>query len=168
MLDRPVPPSRTWSVVRQRQAVAAEPVGAGVADMQHMRDAAAQHQRGEGASHPRQLGIALALGMDPAIERIQDVGGGAPHFHGLGQIAKSVQEAAHRGLGRLAAALGAADPIGDRRHHVAARLGQLRAENGAGEILVALARPGLRGEPDTCLDAGNALSHRRRSNFRRA
>ena len=56
---------------QQRQAVAAQPIGAGVADMQHMRDAPAQHQRGEGASHPVKLRIALALRMDPAIERIR-------------------------------------------------------------------------------------------------
>ena len=95
------------------QAVAAQPVGAGVADMQHMRDAPAQHQRREGASHPRQLGVSLTLGMDPAIERIQDRGGGASHFHRLGQVAKSVEETAHRDLGRHAAALGAANAVGD-------------------------------------------------------
>ena len=50
------------------EAVAAQPIGAGVADMQHMRDAPAQHQRREGASHSRQLGVAPALGIDPAIE----------------------------------------------------------------------------------------------------
>ncbi len=62
MFERPEPvPSRTWSVVRQRKAVAAQPIGARVADMQHMRDAPAQHQRGEGASHAGQLGVALAL-----------------------------------------------------------------------------------------------------------
>ena len=127
--------------------------------MQHMRDAAAQHQCGEGASHPRQIRVAPALRMNPAIERIQHDGGGAPHFHGLGQIAKSIEEAAHRDLGRLAAAFGAADAVRDRRHHVAARLGQFGAENGAGKIFVAFARSGLRDEPDACLDAGNPLSH---------
>ena len=134
--------------------------------MQDMRDAAAQHQCRERASQPGQIGVALALRMNPAVERIEDDRRGAPHLHGLGQIAKSIQEPAHRDLGRFAAALGAANSIGDRRHHVPARRGQLRAENGAGEILVAFARSGLRGEPDTHLDAGNALSHPRRSNFR--
>src|ERR1035437_2358749 len=105
--------------------------------------------------------------MDPAIERIEDRGRCALHFDRLGQIAKSIQETAHRDLGRLAAALGAANSIGDRRHHVAARLRQLRAENRAGEILIAFARSGLRDEPDTYLDAGNPLSHRR-SNSRPA
>ncbi len=149
---------------QQVQAIAAEPIGAGVADMQHMRDASAQHQRREGASHSRQAEIAGALRMDPAIECVQHNSGRAPHFHGLGQIAKSIEETAHRDLRRLAAALGAANSVCDGRHQIPARLRQLRPENGAGEILIALARPGLRGEADTYLDAGKALSHRRRSN----
>jgi hypothetical protein len=93
------------------QAVAAQPVGAGVPDMQHVRDAAAQHQRREGASHPRQPCIPAAFGMDPAVERIQNRRGRAPHFHRLRQIAESIQETAHGDLGRLAAALCAANSI---------------------------------------------------------
>ena len=96
---------------QQGQAVAAEAVGAGVTDMQHMRDAPAQHQRGEGASHPHQPGIALALRVDPAVERIQHDGGCAPHFHRLRQVAKTVEKTAHGDLGRLAAALRASDSI---------------------------------------------------------
>ena len=54
------------------EAVTAQPIGARVADVQHMGDAPAQHQRGEGASHSRQLGVALSLGIDPAIECIEN------------------------------------------------------------------------------------------------
>ena len=89
---------------------------------------------------PSRSAVALAFRMDPAIERVQHDRGGTPHLHRLGQIAEPVEETAHRDLGGLAAALGAADAVGDRRDHVAARLGQLRAEHGAGEILVAFAR----------------------------
>ena len=82
------------------------------------------------------------------------------HLHGLGQIAKSVQEAAHRGLGRNAAALRTADAIGDRGDHLLARLGQLGTEQGAGEIFVVLAPPGLRGEPNACPYARLNRRHR--------
>jgi len=68
-----------------------------------------------------------AHGIDPAVERTDDFGPCSLHLHGLGQIAKSVQEAAHRGLGRNATALRAADAIGDRGNYLLARLGQLRA-----------------------------------------
>ena len=51
-------------------------------------------------------------------------------------------------LGGDASALGAADAVGDRRHHFAARLGQFCADDRAGEILVLLARP-LVGENPT-------------------
>ena len=95
------------------------------------------------------------------------VAAGAPHFHGFGQVAKSIEKTAHRGLGCDATALGAANAVGDRRDDVAARLRQLPAENGAGEILVALARSGFRGEADAGLDAGKALSHRRCSDLLR-
>ena len=74
----------------------------------------------------------------------------------FGQVAKSIQKAAHRGLGGDATALGAADSVGDRRHHVAARFGQLRAENGAGEILVAFTRPGLGAKPTLALTPESA------------
>ncbi len=137
---------------QERQAVAAQPVGARIADMKHMRDAPAQDQRGEGASHAGEIVVALGERIDPAVERIEDGRRCAAHFHGLGQIAKAVEKAAHRGLGGDAAAFSAADAVGDRRNNVAARLGQFLAEDGAAEILVALARPGLRREADGGLD----------------
>ena len=78
--------------------------------------------------------------MDPPIERIQDPGCGALHFQGLGQVAKSIEKTAHCGLGRDVAPLCTANSIGDCRHHLLPRLGQLVAENGASEVLVAFAR----------------------------
>ena len=47
------------------QAVAAQPVGARVADMQQMREPAAQHQGGERAAHADKVGVLPALGVDP-------------------------------------------------------------------------------------------------------
>src|SRR5262249_39239071 len=122
--------------------------------------AAAQHDRREGAAHAGELRVALALAKDPAVERTDDGRRSAAHLHGLGQVAKAVEEAAHRGLGGDAAALAAADAVGARGDDVAARFRQFPAEDGAAEILVTLARSGLGGEPDACLDAGNPLSHR--------
>jgi hypothetical protein len=142
------------------QVVAAQPVGAAVADMQHMGDAPAQHQRSERAAHAGQRRIALALTVDPAIERTDDGRRRAAHLHGLGHVAKAVEKTAHRGFGGDAAALGAADAVGDGRNHVATRLRQFPAEDGAAKILVALARPGFRGKADTRLDAGEPLNHR--------
>jgi hypothetical protein len=128
--------------------------------VQHVRDAPAQHQRREGASHPRQLGIALTLGMDPAIERIDDARSRTSDLHGLGQVAKAIQKPTHGGLGRDATALSPANSIGDSRHNIAAWFGQLQTKNGTSEILVAVARAGLRGKPHACLHARNPLSHR--------
>ena len=144
----------------QRQAITAEPIGAAVTNMQHMRNPPAQHDRGEGASHAGERRVALALGIDPAIERADDGRRGAAHLHGLGQVAKAVEKAAHRGFGGDTAALGAANAVGDSGDDVAARLWQFPAEHGAAEIFVALARSGLGGEPHACLDARNPLSHR--------
>ena len=109
------------------EAVAAQPIGAGIADVQSVRDAAAEHQCGEGASHSRQLGVALSLGMDPTIQRVEDPRASPAHFHGFRQIAKSIQKAAHRGLGRHTPAFRAADPIGDRSDNVAAGFAAARS-----------------------------------------
>ena len=105
-----------------------------------MSDSAAQHQGREGASHSRQFGIPAAQIVNPSVERVDDPGRRAAHLHGLGKVPKSVEKAAHGGLGGDAAALGAADPVGDRRHHLLARLRQFRADDRGGEILVLLAR----------------------------
>ena len=109
------------------QTVAAQPVGARIPDMQQVGDAAAQHQRRQRATHSGELGVLPAHRIDPAVERTDDSGARSLHLHRLGQIAKSVEEAAHRGLGRDAAALRAADAIGDRGDHLLPRLGQLGA-----------------------------------------
>ena len=140
------------------EAVAAEAIGAGVPGVQEVGDAAAQHQCRERAAHPGKLRVLATERVHPAVERADDPGAGPLHLHGLGQIAKPVEEAAHRGLGGDAATLRAADAVGDRGDHFRARLGQLRADHGAGEILVVLARPGLRGEADARL--GTDLNRR--------
>ena len=151
------------------QPVAAQPVGARVADVQHVRRAAAQHQRGERASHAGERRVAAAFAVEPAVERAEHPRRGAAHLHRLRQVAEAVKKAAHRHFRRDAAAFGAADSVGDRRHEVAARPRQLPAEDRAGEILVALARSLVRGEPDGRPDAGGGpLSHRRGSSRRAA
>jgi hypothetical protein len=142
------------------ETVAVPAVGAGIADMQHMRDAAAQDQRGKGAAHAGELGVAAAERIKPAVERADDAGGGALHLHRLGQVAEPVEKAPHRGFRGDPPALGAADAVGDRRHHFLARLGQLGADQRAGEIVVAGARPGARGEADAGLNAVSR-GHRR-------
>jgi hypothetical protein len=85
----------------------------------------------------------MALVMDPAIERIYDPRRCVPYLHGLRQIAKSIEKAAHRGLGRHATAFRAANSVGNGRHHIPARLWQFRTENGTSEILVVFTRPSL-------------------------
>jgi hypothetical protein len=141
------------------QPVAAEPVSARIPDMQQMGDPATQHQGREGAAQSRKVGVLAAHGVDPAVQRTDDVSPGALDLHRFRQIAKAVEEAAHRGLGRDTAALRAADPIGDRRDHFPARLGQLRADQRAGEILVVPTWPGLRSKPDACLYAEFSRRH---------
>ena len=141
------------------QAVAAQPVGARVADMQHVREPAAQHQRGKGAAHADKVRILPALGIDPGVERIEDARAGAAHLHGLRHVPEAVEEAAHRGFRRLAPALGAADAVGDRRRHVAPLRGEARAEHGADEILVARARSGRRVKPMLARGDGRVVAH---------
>ena len=47
-----------------QQAIAAQPVGPRVADMQQMRETAAQDQRGEGAAHADKVACPAALGSE--------------------------------------------------------------------------------------------------------
>src|SRR5438067_2704747 len=126
------------------QAAAAESVGAGVADMQQMRDAAAQHERRKGAAEAGDLGILPAHRVDPAIERADDPRAGPLYLHRLRQIAETVEKTAYRGLRGDAAAFRAADAVGDRGNDLLARLGQFSADQRPGEILVGLAGPGFR------------------------
>src|SRR5215470_14333167 len=60
-------------------------------------------------------------------------------------------------------ALGAADAIGNGGDDVAARPGQFHAENGAGEVLVALARAGLGGKAHARSNRWRYFRHERRS-----
>ena len=109
--------------------------------MQEVGDPPAQHERREGARHPLEFGVLAPHGVNPSVERVDDPGPGAARLHGLRQVPKSVEKAAHGGLGGDAAALGAADPVRDRRHNFAPRLGQFRADDRGGKILVLFARP---------------------------
>jgi hypothetical protein len=105
----------------------------------------------------------MTLSMDPAIERIHDLGSCVLHPQGLGEVAKTVEKASDGSLGSDTTTLCAANPVGNRRHHVTARLGQLPSENSTGKILVARAQTGLREEPHACVNAGSLLHcHRRR------
>ncbi len=128
-----------------------------------MGHAAAQHQGGESARHPRELVVPAPQSVNPPVERVDDPGRRAAHLHGLGQVPKSVEKAAHGDFGGDAAAPGAADSVGDRRHHLAARFGQFRADHCGGEILVLLARPSFRGKSDARPHAGVVLRHGNRS-----
>ncbi len=103
---------------QERQATATQPIGARVADVHDVRDAAAQHESGESATHPRQVRVPLALGVHPCIEGAQDAGGRPLHFRGLRHLAHSIQKAPYSSLRRDAPPLCAPDPIGDRRNDV--------------------------------------------------
>ena len=109
---------------------------------------------------PLRLGILATERVDPCVERTDDPGPGAADLHGLRQIPESVEKTAHREFRGDAAALGAADPVGDRRHHLPARLGQLSANDRGGEVLIPLARPFFGAKSDTRPHAGVALRHR--------
>jgi hypothetical protein len=125
--------------------------------MQQVDNATPQHQRGEGAPHPYELWVVVTLGMDPVIERIYDLRSCGPYFHSLGNVAESIQKAAHSGLSRDAAALCARDSVSDCRRNAPVWRGQLRGENGADEVFVAITRPGLGAETDARLDAGKTF-----------
>ena len=95
---RPAPPSRGMVVGQTGETVAPQPIGAGIADMQQMGDPAAQDERGEGASHPLQLGVAgwpCAL-IQPLSASITIAPPARPHLHGLRQVAEAVEKTAHR------------------------------------------------------------------------
>ncbi len=141
------------------QSIAAETVGAAIADMQQVGGAAAQHQGGEGAAHTRQCRVLTAQRVDPAVERTDDPAARALNFHGFRQITKSVEKSAHRGFGGDAAALGAADPVGERGDDLLTRLGQFRAIKSRGEILVFLAHPRFGGKADARLNTGVSPQH---------
>ncbi len=107
---------------QEREPIVAQPIGARVADMNNVGDAAAQDQRGEGAAHASELAVALGERIDPVVQRIEHGRRRAAHFHGFGQVAKAIKEAAHRGFGSHPSASGAADAVGDRGDDIAARL----------------------------------------------
>ncbi len=143
--------------------VAAQPIGAAVTDMEKMRGAAAQHQGRKGAAHSGELGIAVRLRKNPAVERVEDPRPGTAHFHRFRQIAEAVEEPAYRGFCGNPAASGTADTVSNCRHHIGPRLRQFRTKHGTAEIFVALARPGFRGKTDACLHCWHPVGHAFRS-----
>ena len=113
-----------------------------------------QDDRGEGAAHAAPCGIDAALIVDPAVGGLQRAGGTAPHAERLRQRIVGVDETAHRKLGRLAAALVAADAVGDGADDVAVgdpgvAIGDpALAEAGRDVIFVGRALASLAGETD--------------------
>src|SRR5262250_1021102 len=92
---------------------AAEAVGARIADMNDVCNAATHDQACEGASHAREFRVVSPLRVDPAIERVHDLCCGALYLHGLRKIAEAIKEAAHCHFCRDAATFRSADAIGD-------------------------------------------------------
>jgi hypothetical protein len=84
-----------------------------------MRDATAQYESSESATHPREVGVPLPLGVHPGIEGIQHERGRPLHFSRFGQLPHSVQKASHSSLCGDAPTFCAAYPVGDRRNDVA-------------------------------------------------
>ena len=115
-------------------------IGAGVADMDHMDLAPAQHEHGQRAGHPRELLVAPADGMRPGIEGLHRAGAVVLDAERLVLAEMALDEGAHRELGRLPSALGAADAVGDRRHRAQPCLLLAAARVECGVILVAFAR----------------------------
>jgi hypothetical protein len=108
---------------------------------------------------PSQLGVLPADRVYPAVKGADDPRARPLHLHGLGQIAKPVEKAAHRGLGGGAATLGAADAVGDCGDHLLAGLRQFGPHQRAGEILVGPARAGLRSKADYRANASLDRGH---------
>ena len=122
-----------------------QPINPGIANMGRMEASTAQDERREGCRHPGQLGIAATLGNDPAIQRGGHRFNGAWHAPGIRCCEIIGQQAAHRVFGGFAAALVAADPVGNRRDNaLVVEFRAFRRGNSA-EILVPLARAGQRG-----------------------
>ena len=139
------------------QLARAQAVDAGIADVQQMRAAPAQHQRAERGGHAPKPLVLPALCVDPAIERRQHAHPGAVDTE-RGRLAQqAVAETAHHGLGGVAAA-GAAHAIGDRGDDGARA--PLAFAHG-GEVVVTLAFAALTGERDADLQSFGAHSTQR-------
>ena len=132
-----------------------------VAEVDEMGDAAAQHERGararvaceSGSWRPSALIHPFsALTTRAAARRTSMVSG----------IPKSVEKAAHRSFGGDAAVLGPADPVGDRCHHLPARLEQMAPTTAAAKSSLCLRGPFSR-RSDARPHAGIALCHGNRS-----
>ena len=91
----------------------AEMPGAAVPDMKRGRPSAAQHQRGEGCRGAFEIGVDSPDPVKPAVEAKDRAAAGGGDTDRLGLAIIAVDEAAHGEFGGEAAALGAADPVGD-------------------------------------------------------
>jgi hypothetical protein len=89
-------------------------VDAAVADVHEMGPAIAQDHGAEGRGHPGEFRVEAALGMDPAVDGLEHTVGGVLDAGPAGPAQITVDEAAHRALGRLAPAPCPADAV---RHH---------------------------------------------------
>jgi hypothetical protein len=147
-------------VGQQRQPLVAQPVQTRIADMQPMRLASAQHQRGQRRRHPRQRGIGVADAVDPAVHRIDAAGGDAAHAQRLALFPTGLQKAAHRDLRRDAPALGAADAIRDSRDRTQPRALLRRAQIGGRKILIVRPTALLAGKAAAQIEANGRCRHR--------
>ena len=93
------------------QASLAQPVGAGVADMDDMAKSSRQDHRRKGTAHAVEPRVDAALGVDPAIDALQRARGSAPHTKRFRQGIIGIDEAARSQVPRLRVR-----PCGHRRH----------------------------------------------------
>src|SRR5262249_48213451 len=94
------------------EAIAAQAVGARVADMKEMGDAAAQHHSCEGAARAARFVVAATLKKPQTMGRVDHRGAGAAAFHSSGETKNPVEKPADGSLCRDAPASRAADPVG--------------------------------------------------------
>ena len=118
------------------QKILTETVEAAVADMDVMAGAPRQNQGGEGRRHADAFGIDAALGDDPGIDRVERMGRGLSHAQRTGQGKIAVEEGAHAEFRGLTPAGMAANPVGDHRDHVGARIHTRPAEARRAKILI--------------------------------
>src|SRR5262249_2945292 len=134
------------------EAIAAQAVGARVADMKEMGDAAAQHHSCEGAAHAAQFVVTATLRKDPTIERVEHRGASAADFHSFGEVTKPVEKTADGSLCRDAPASRAADPVGYGGDTLAPGPWQFHTEDCACKVFIAFAWPCLGSKADARFD----------------
>jgi hypothetical protein len=127
------------------EQLATLPIQAAVADMGEVVAASAQGQGGQGGGHAAGLVARGGLAREPAVDRRQHRGEGAGNLPGVGRGVEIGEQVAHRRLRRLAPVDAPRHPVRHRRQNPpGGGLDGVRRHEAA-EVLVALARPGLRG-----------------------